>query len=417
MILVYLAFGIILAIMLLLWREERRLKEKVKTIQKKIFQQNLYSKMIQIIPYTVRRIKNETEKEYCEEYHSIPNNEEIQKTISKKVDEGESLFFTDKFKIDSLEKKMMKKYHLNGRIDYYDNYKYIIRCHQEIHTITVDIPVTELILSKRKTEEYIRFKSTILSNMSSEVYIILNKMWRSCQTLIVAKKKEEYAQHIDELVQNTNLFLKRITEVISLSEVESSYSKHLTDSEIESVELLVEAKDMLSMQLKALKKEDSIQIDYFDIYQKFIVYHDKNHSIHVMNTFLNNAIEYTFSGSIKYGVVAGKNYYIFFVKDTGVGISKDRIHKVFTRNKDSKFFSLQHSLGLYVSKKIVLGKKGKIGVISQEGVGSLFWVFFPYVATYELNENFKSDKNELHDITEQIIRCDDLKDLKLENPF
>jgi signal transduction histidine kinase len=71
----------------------------------------------------------------------------------------------------------------------------------------------------------------------------------------------------------------------------------------------------------------------------------------------------------------------FSVKDDGCGIAKDQIHKLFTKFQqlDSSDARLKGGtgLGLAISKEIVERHHGKIGIESEPGKGSLFWIELP----------------------------------------
>ncbi len=76
-------------------------------------------------------------------------------------------------------------------------------------------------------------------------------------------------------------------------------------------------------------------------------------------------------------------YYVIKVEDTGVGIQKNDLDKIFERlYRAEQSRSKQiggHGLGLSIAKIIVLGHKGKIKVKSTPGKGSEFSLLFPYL--------------------------------------
>ena len=69
-----------------------------------------------------------------------------------------------------------------------------------------------------------------------------------------------------------------------------------------------------------------------------------------------------------------------YVKDTGIGIAKDKTHKVFERFEKLDDFAQGTGLGMAICKAIIDASGGDIGVESELGKGSIFW------ATIKLTE-------------------------------
>lgn len=68
----------------------------------------------------------------------------------------------------------------------------------------------------------------------------------------------------------------------------------------------------------------------------------------------------------------------FYVRDTGMGIPKNKIKKVFDRFVKLNSFVHGTGLGLSICKSLVEQMGGTIGVESEEGEGSCFWFTYPY---------------------------------------
>lgn len=101
----------------------------------------------------------------------------------------------------------------------------------------------------------------------------------------------------------------------------------------------------------------------------------------VLQNFITNAIKYTESGSVTIGARPAENGVIFFVRDTGIGISKgdqDRVFDKFFRSEDYR--TRQNSgtgLGLYVTIKLTRLLHAEIKLESELNKGSVFTIFFP----------------------------------------
>lgn len=115
---------------------------------------------------------------------------------------------------------------------------------------------------------------------------------------------------------------------------------------------------------------------------------------HVISNLLDNAIYYTYKGSVTVEYeMEGDKYLKINVKDTGAGISKEDAKKLFQKFSRGKTALGMHpdgsGLGLYIARKIVEGNDGELTVFSKgEGKGSTFSFTVPI---YKNQKNNKSN--------------------------
>ena len=103
-----------------------------------------------------------------------------------------------------------------------------------------------------------------------------------------------------------------------------------------------------------------------------------------MRILIDNAVKFTpQNGSIMVSGFIQDEYYVIKVEDTGIGIKKKEMEKIFDRlyrAEESRTKGIGgHGLGLSIAKIIVLGHKGKIKVKSVVGKGSEFSIMLPYI--------------------------------------
>jgi len=112
---------------------------------------------------------------------------------------------------------------------------------------------------------------------------------------------------------------------------------------------------------------------------------DQNKLDSILTNLIRNAIKYTDTGAIEFGCKTVSSVHEpmirFYVKDTGIGIPKDRQEAIFERFiqadiGDTRAFQ-GSGLGLAISKSYVEMLGGKIGVESLEGKGSIFYFTLP----------------------------------------
>ena len=130
-----------------------------------------------------------------------------------------------------------------------------------------------------------------------------------------------------------------------------------------------------------LKVQDRpVELLFGDHEEQCRIVGDKNRLMQVITNFINNAVKFTEQGSITLGYRREAGDLLFYVEDTGKGISEEHLRTVFDRFVKLNSFAQGTGLGLSISKSIVEQMGGHIGVESEEGRGSRFWFTIPAVA-------------------------------------
>jgi signal transduction histidine kinase len=120
------------------------------------------------------------------------------------------------------------------------------------------------------------------------------------------------------------------------------------------------------------------------ISEEITVFADENRFIQIITNMVNNAMKFTVRGTIRFGVEShdDKNA-VFFVSDTGIGISPEMHDSIFERfrqveNDKSRNFG-GNGLGLAIVKNLVELMGGKISIESEVDKGSIFRFTLPKV--------------------------------------
>jgi len=156
-----------------------------------------------------------------------------------------------------------------------------------------------------------------------------------------------------------------------------------------------------------------------------IIITDQEKFYSILTNLVKNAIKFTNTGSIEFGYVlngttsgsvSGGGAFFepvelkFFIKDSGIGISKDRQEAIFERFIQAeiadKMARQGAGLGLAITKAYVEMLGGKIWVESEEGKGSIFYFTLPFHA----NQN---KKKESHEFTISHIQENQPNNLKI----
>ncbi|MGB4438188.1 MAG: HAMP domain-containing sensor histidine kinase [Sedimentibacter sp.] len=144
----------------------------------------------------------------------------------------------------------------------------------------------------------------------------------------------------------------------------------------------------ISIILNEIEKEtkmiDSKHKFYFKFYDDANIYGDINRIKQAIRILIDNAMKFTpQDGYIMMSSFLQDDYYVIKVEDTGIGIEKKDLEKIFERlyrAEQSRSKEIGgHGLGLSIAKIIVLGHKGKIKVKSTLGKGSEFSIMLPHL--------------------------------------
>ena len=249
-----------------------------------------------------------------------------------------------------------------------------------IDMVCVNYDITELketerklIAARDKAEELDRLKSAFLANMSHEIRTPLNAIVGFPSLLTETEDMKDRKQYMAIVQENTELLLQLISDILDLSKMESGafeFVKSDTDVNLLCSEII----RSLRMKVPA-----GVELVFEECLPGCHVWADKNRLNQVISNFINNALKFTFSGSITLGYYRQTDGYLrFYVRDTGMGIPKNKIKTVFDRFVKLNSFVHGTGLGLSICKSLVEQMDGTIGVESEEGEGSCFWFTYPY---------------------------------------
>ncbi len=268
----------------------------------------------------------------------------------------------------------------------------------------------ELVKAKEKAEESDRLKSAFLANMSHEIRTPMNGILGFTNLLkepnLTGKEQQEFIGIIEKSGER---MLTTINDIVDISKIESGQVEVLI-SDVNLNKKMDELLDFFSPEAK--KKNIRLSITNRVPDQQANFKSDKEKLNSVLTNLIKNAIKYTPSGSIEFGYSMvesdRQNELEFYVKDTGIGIPKDRQNAVFNRFEQADIEDRQvyegSGLGLSISKAYVEMLGGKIWVESEEGVGSQFYFTIPY----ETNKKEISKKS-TEDANEQLLETKNLK--------
>ncbi|MGZ2370592.1 ATP-binding protein [Ancylomarina sp. YFZ004] len=238
----------------------------------------------------------------------------------------------------------------------------------------------ELIKAKEKAEKSDALKSAFLANMSHEIRTPMNGILGFADLLKEPELNSEKQQKYIRIIEDSGVrMLNIINDIIDISKIEAglmeiSIKESNINQQIEYIYTFfkpeVEAKGML------LTFNNSLPLD------KAIILTDREKLFAILTNLVKNAIKYSHEGSIDFGYINKGKFIEFYVKDTGIGIERDRLDAIFKRFVQADIFDKEArqgaGLGLTISKAYVEILGGKLWVESEMGKGSTFHFTIPY---------------------------------------
>lgn len=236
----------------------------------------------------------------------------------------------------------------------------------------------ERVKSNVKLAEEVAAKEYFIANITHDIRTPLNAIAGFSQIMVEGCSSEEAAEYSEIISDNADQMLNLIDDAIksSLDDVDNIVNYRMSPVDISKVTSrsyytnLVLVPPYLQFIFDNPKTSKPVMVNA-DIY----------YLNRVINNLIGNAFKYTPQGSVTFGwrlINYGEKVEIF-VKDTGIGISKEDQKSVFERFFTTKNNLAGTGLGLYITKRIIDNHGGEMKLDSELGSGSKFSCILPVI--------------------------------------
>ena len=231
----------------------------------------------------------------------------------------------------------------------------------------------ELEVARRVAEVAGEQKTAFLANMSHEIRTPLNAIVGFAGLLSNASESERNS-YVEIIKGNTNMLLQLVNDILDMSKIEAGTLEFIySDTDVNQI--MRELEGIFRLRLE--EADSPVRIVFEPCLPVCFIHTEKNRVSQVLSNFLSNAFKYTKEGSITLGYKVREDDIYFYVQDTGAGIPAGKVDKVFERFMKLDAKKQGTGLGLSISRTIIKKLGGEIGVFSEYGKGSTFWVTLP----------------------------------------
>jgi signal transduction histidine kinase len=257
-----------------------------------------------------------------------------------------------------------------------------ISLREEVQSLVKDLQNTntKLEVANEKLKELDQMKSEFLSLATHQIRAPLTAIKGYASLIlegdygVLPEKMKTAVSTIFESCQNLVFIVNDFLDISRIEQGRMKYDKTEFD-------IIKTCSDILD-QLKPNIENAGLKYSFNKEMEKAVVFADIGKIKQIIGNVIDNSIKYTKTGDINLGIKKVDDNVLISVKDTGVGISKDDIPKLFAkfvRAKDaSKTNVIGTGLGLYIAKQMLEAQGGKIWVESEGlGKGSTFFIQIP----------------------------------------
>ena len=239
----------------------------------------------------------------------------------------------------------------------------------------------ELEKARIKADDANRSKSEFLANMSHEIRTPINAVVGMNEMILREADNPEILEYSRNIESAGRGLLAIINDILDFSKIEAGRME-LTEAPYKSSSLINDVSVMLSVRAKEKNLDFGVDVD--ETLPDGLI-GDEVRIRQIVINVLNNAIKYTEKGSVRLTINYEKSgsdcTLIFKVADTGIGIKKEDIPKVFEkfdRVDMEKNKTIEGTgLGLAIVKRLLSMMNGSIDVESEYGKGSVFTLRIP----------------------------------------
>jgi signal transduction histidine kinase/ActR/RegA family two-component response regulator len=231
----------------------------------------------------------------------------------------------------------------------------------------------ELQAAKAVAEKANLAKSEFLSSMSHELRTPLTAILGFAELMESDSPTPTQKESLAQILKGGWYLLELINEVLDLSVIESGQLS-MSLEPVALADVVPECRTMIESQAQKL----GVVLRFPEFDDPCFVMGDRTRIKQIIVNLLTNAVKYNEPGGlVEVAITCTPERVRVSVSDTGVGLSAEKLGQLFipfNRLGQERSTTEGTGIGLVVTKRLIELMGGEIGVTSEEGVGSVFWV-------------------------------------------
>ena len=398
--LIFWALGILVAIILLValvWqrRTGNELEEELQQLETQKHKEVEFDFVLKAMGMSVWHLNVDTGEVFYDKDFREKHTDFVEATEGDTYDENADLLVEEdavrvRKALDELCAGVRDHYHEQYRIraphssKVYWEESYAIIADRDINGKPLRIVGTSLRIDSRKNletalkqalskaEESDRLKSAFIANMSHEIRTPLNAIIGFTSVLPDIEDYGERQELINLIQENNSKLLRIIDDVMNISKIEAG--KEQLQMALFDVNVILD--ELVNRYQSQVAGGVTISTDFAAPHQE--VNSDLNRVLTSMEHLVSNAVKFTTHGSIVVGYDAVADHRIrLWVRDTGKGVAPEDQERIFERFYKVDEFVPGAGLGLSLCRTMAFSLGGNVGVQSEYGKGSTFWMEIP----------------------------------------
>lgn len=297
----------------------------------------------------------------------------------KALSSGASDFLSKPFDLIEVNLRIKNLLYTNYLYKQVRNQNEILEEKVKERTRELELKNEELKKAWEKAESSNRLKEAFINNISHEIRTPLNGIIGFSHLLTDPSIGfDEKSSYLNIMHESSNRLINTVTSFLDISLINSGNMEPFM-AEFSPKKMLLEI--FAKYQAECEKKNILLELIAENFSDDFLLNTDENILCKIFEQLIDNAVKFTRKGLIKIGAEVGDREIIFFIKDTGKGISDDFKNNIFNSfNQEEVGITRTHEglgLGLSISKGLLDLLGGKIWYNSEKGKGSEFYFSLP----------------------------------------
>jgi signal transduction histidine kinase len=255
----------------------------------------------------------------------------------------------------------------------------------------------DMVRLKEKAEESDRLKSVFLANMSHEIRTPINGIIGFADLLCIendAANRQGFRQIIKSCAHD---LIHIMDDIIELSKIDAGVL-HLTPHHFSLTGTLTDLESLYVHLIEA--KAKAIRLIVQKPEQEIVLFADGYRIKQMLSILLDNAVKFTDKGHIELTFKLTPNSIVFKVKDTGIGIRKEKRDVIFERFRQSEEKLTRqyggNGLGLAIFKRLADMMKASVTMSSESGKGTTFKISIPLTLMEDHETGATGDPSAVH---------------------